>query len=218
MDCSHTTTMDDGDLSWSDSHSMDSDDLQAMQHHQPHWMVSLSNLSASSSASFTHTGQLSPISNGMDASSTTTSSASDSPPDQTLPHPAWTMTFAANDHSDKDAPHDIAWEQGSDDILVAPKLEPLDDDDICMDDLKGAPLTPIPTASNDPAPAPPRVKRPRGRPRKHPVTPTIAAMNKTTKGRSKTGCLTCRKRKKKCDEAKPRCEQQPPMPLVSRVR
>lgn len=28
---------------------------------------------------------------------------------------------------------------------------------------------------------------------------------KTTKGRSKTGCLTCRKRKKKCDEAKPRC-------------
>lgn len=24
--------------------------------------------------------------------------------------------------------------------------------------------------------------------------------------RTKTGCLTCRKRKKKCDEAKPECE------------
>lgn len=46
-------------------------------------------------------------------------------------------------------------------------------------------------------------KRPRGRPRKHPVLPE--STNKVTKGRSKTGCITCRKRKKKCDEAKPRC-------------
>ncbi|ELR04565.1 hypothetical protein GMDG_06850 [Pseudogymnoascus destructans 20631-21] len=46
-------------------------------------------------------------------------------------------------------------------------------------------------------------KRPRGRPRKHPIVPE--SINRITKGRSKTGCITCRKRKKKCDEAKPRC-------------
>ena len=53
-----------------------------------------------------------------------------------------------------------------------------------------------------------KTKRPRGRPRKHPLTPAVNA-NKSTKGRSKTGCITCRKRKKKCDEAKPRCKSFP---------
>ncbi|KZF21761.1 hypothetical protein L228DRAFT_159356 [Xylona heveae TC161] len=47
-------------------------------------------------------------------------------------------------------------------------------------------------------------KRPRGRPRKHPK-PAIDVVPKITKGRSKTGCLTCRRRKKKCDEARPIC-------------
>mgnify|MGYP001569234165 CR=1 FL=1 len=51
--------------------------------------------------------------------------------------------------------------------------------------------------------SPMAAKRPRGRPRKHPVVPE--SINKVTKGRSKTGCITCRKRKKKCDEMKPRC-------------
>lgn len=51
--------------------------------------------------------------------------------------------------------------------------------------------------------SPVAAKRPRGRPRKHPVVPE--STNKITKGRSKTGCITCRKRKKKCDETKPRC-------------
>ncbi|MBE3049661.1 Zn(II)2Cys6 transcription factor [Candidatus Bathyarchaeota archaeon] len=50
-----------------------------------------------------------------------------------------------------------------------------------------------------------KAKRPRGRPRKHPITPVVDAI-KSAKGRSKTGCITCRKRKKKCDEAKPRCK------------
>lgn len=55
--------------------------------------------------------------------------------------------------------------------------------------------------------SPMMAKRPRGRPRKHPIVPE--SINKVTKGRSKTGCITCRKRKKKCDEAKPRCMLSP---------
>ena len=44
------------------------------------------------------------------------------------------------------------------------------------------------------------VPRKRGRPRKHPL-PTPGGQLKVTKGRSKTGCITCRRRKKKCDES-----------------
>lgn len=48
------------------------------------------------------------------------------------------------------------------------------------------------------------VKRLRGRPRKSPCVVINPAL-KSAKARSKTGCLTCRSRKKKCDEAKPTC-------------
>ena len=105
--------------------------------------------------------------------------------------------------------HQIAWDEGSDDGLMAPKLEPVDDDDFCMEDLQEAPSPPPALAllsqplGGAPEQQPP--KRPRGRPRKHPLLPTLTP-HKITKGRSKTGCLTCRKRKKKCDEAKPRCK------------
>jgi hypothetical protein len=47
-------------------------------------------------------------------------------------------------------------------------------------------------------------RRPRGRPRKHPK-PSPSPLSKPPKGRSKTGCITCRRRKKKCDERKPTC-------------
>jgi hypothetical protein len=47
--------------------------------------------------------------------------------------------------------------------------------------------------------------RKRGRPRKHPL-PTLGGQVKIAKGRSKTGCITCRRRKKKCDETKPACK------------
>ncbi|GME42961.1 C6 transcription factor [Neofusicoccum parvum] len=80
---------------------------------------------------------------------------------------------------------------------VVPKIEELDDDD---DSSKISPLT------EESAPSPDRavVKRPRGRPRKHPIAqPT--SITKPPKGRSKTGCITCRRRKKKCDETKPAC-------------
>lgn len=52
------------------------------------------------------------------------------------------------------------------------------------------------------ADTPVSVPRKRGRPRKHPL-PVPGAQSKIIKGRSKTGCITCRRRKKKCDEAKP---------------
>jgi hypothetical protein len=42
-------------------------------------------------------------------------------------------------------------------------------------------------------------------PRKHPK-PTANSMAKVVRGRSKTGCITCRKRKKICDETKPGCK------------
>ncbi|KAL6710443.1 hypothetical protein ACN47E_008491 [Coniothyrium glycines] len=49
-----------------------------------------------------------------------------------------------------------------------------------------------------------QIRRARGRPRIHPPrSPTTLA--KQAKARSKTGCTTCRKRKKKCDETKPFC-------------
>jgi hypothetical protein len=101
----------------------------------------------------------------------------------------------------EDVETESQWEQGSDDVLAVAKLEPVEDE-FNLHDLQTVP--PVDTAQG----AAPKPKRPRGRPRKHPLTPVVPA-NKVTKGRSKTGCITCRKRKKKCDEAKPRCESRP---------
>lgn len=77
---------------------------------------------------------------------------------------------------------------------VATKIEEFDNDD----ELRNVPPLPSPTGSGEPS------KRGRGRPRKNPLPP-IGAQQKVTKGRSKTGCITCRRRKKKCDETKPEC-------------
>lgn len=49
-------------------------------------------------------------------------------------------------------------------------------------------------------------KRGRGRPRKNPVNKKNSLTKPGAKGRSKTGCITCRKRKKKCGEEKPTCK------------
>lgn len=83
---------------------------------------------------------------------------------------------------------------------VIPKIEELDEDDLDMDDVKPSPTEDGTITS----PTRGVVKRPRGRPRKHPATPPSIS-NKPPKGRSKTGCITCRRRKKKCDETKPHC-------------
>ena len=81
---------------------------------------------------------------------------------------------------------------------ITPKIEELDD----VEELQQIKPT---DAGNDNARAtgiPASVPRKRGRPRKHPL-PGPNTQVKITKGRSKTGCITCRRRKKKCDETKP---------------
>jgi hypothetical protein len=184
-------------------------------HHFTSNPVSMSGPSTMSS--FSHTGQLSPISNGMDVSGGHADVAGSSGPSSTptMIHSAsasstdsWSMEYVGSDdmtgNNNSGSETDIHWEQSSDEIMTVPKLEPLDDDDFRLDDLKEVPSI-IPTDGTEGVPV--KVKRPRGRPRKHPLPP-IVTTNKITKGRSKTGCLTCRKRKKKCDEAKPRCESQ----------
>ena len=88
-----------------------------------------------------------------------------------------------------------------DEFLLEPKLEP-EDEDVNMDNVQETSVENTPSVSTVPVTG----KRPRGRPRKHPK-PLPEDKAKVTKGRSKTGCLTCRRRKKKCDETKPGCEQ-----------
>lgn len=152
------------------------------------------------------TGQLSPISTELDippvgigASSvptmihSATSSSAES----------WSTSYSDGADMGEDTENDVSWEKSSDDVLTVPKIEPLEDDGFQMDEVKEAPRTPMPDSNTVPA-LQAKLKRPRGRPRKHPLTPQVAT-NKIAKGRSKTGCITCRKRKKKCDEAKPRC-------------
>ncbi|PHH73412.1 hypothetical protein CDD80_3834 [Ophiocordyceps camponoti-rufipedis] len=102
----------------------------------------------------------------------------------------------------------VCVERCSDTSPVTPKLEPMDDD-INLSLVKLAPSTP-PTLRS-PVPNEPLAKqrRPRGRPRKMCLASPTGGTSKATNGRSKTGCITCRKRKKKCDEAKPRCTLSP---------
>jgi hypothetical protein len=86
---------------------------------------------------------------------------------------------------------------GSDEIV--PKLE---ETEVQLADVKTEPVSDeTPISPTEPV----RLRRARGRPRIHPPrSPTTAA--KQAKARSKTGCTTCRKRKKKCDETKPFCK------------
>ncbi|KJX98041.1 C6 transcription factor OefC like protein [Zymoseptoria brevis] len=74
------------------------------------------------------------------------------------------------------------------DILNAPKIEELDLNS--PDDLKDIEPSTALTAPKK-----------RGRPRKEP----FIGPQKASHARSKTGCGTCRRRKKKCDETKPSC-------------
>lgn len=121
------------------------------------------------------------------------------------------------DEADFNWDHEDGLPRDEDDMLLVPKIEPIDDDnDVNMADLSDVKESVVPeTPSSTSTPA--QVKRPRGRPRKHPK-PTAESLAKVAKGRSKTGCITCRRRKKKCDETKPGCKSDSmlsPVPPVS---
>ncbi|KAF2272141.1 uncharacterized protein EI97DRAFT_462241 [Westerdykella ornata] len=81
---------------------------------------------------------------------------------------------------------------------VLPKVEELE---LSLSDIKSeVAADALPISPTEPV----RVRRARGRPRIHPQrSPTTSS---SAKARSKTGCITCRKRKKKCDETKPFCQ------------
>ncbi|EGE80495.1 OefC protein [Blastomyces dermatitidis ATCC 18188] len=115
----------------------------------------------------------------------------------TSSHSSRTFSFAIISSPDTDITADD----------VTPKVEEIEDEQaVSLGEIKeqdhrdSDPRTcsgepPVPTAIEAP--------RKRGRPRKHPLpTPGQA---KVAKGRSKTGCITCRRRKKKCDETRPSC-------------
>ncbi|SPO07608.1 related to C6 zink-finger protein PRO1A [Cephalotrichum gorgonifer] len=206
------------DTLWSDNHSMSSEDghPSGPDHHthsaspsMPTWIIGHGHghghTHVQSPTSILHTGQLSPVSPGMDpyassASSSMVNSAASSYTD------SWSMMDGL---ANRDPEVNTPW---TSDDTPAPKVEIVDDDDFDMRLLEQVPLVDGGAQERGAGGAVAAVvdekgqkpKRPRGRPRKHPLTPVVTA-NKGAKGRSKTGCITCRKRKKKCDEAKPRC-------------
>ncbi|KAF1983487.1 hypothetical protein K402DRAFT_162654 [Aulographum hederae CBS 113979] len=92
---------------------------------------------------------------------------------------------------------------GPDEDDVVPKIEEIEEDELV--DAKIPLNDEQPESSASSSQSKNIVKRPRGRPRKHPKSPPITLLSKAPKGRSKTGCITCRRRKKKCDETKPSC-------------
>jgi hypothetical protein len=82
--------------------------------------------------------------------------------------------------------------EGDDGEIVSQDLIEVVDEDVVIGGGKEGAIQQSPMVASRTAP----VKRPRGRPRKHPIS----------KGRCRTGCFTCRRRKRKCNEAKPSCE------------
>ncbi|KAF2819697.1 hypothetical protein CC86DRAFT_412628 [Ophiobolus disseminans] len=118
------------------------------------------------------------------------SSASDSP--MTTPN------FDSTIFNNSDTRSESRLETRSRSNEVVPKLE---ETELQLADVKEESFGDDPPISPT---EPVRIRRARGRPRIHPPrSPTTLA--KQAKARSKTGCTTCRKRKKKCDETKPFC-------------
>ena len=121
------------------------------------------------------------------------SSASDSP--------LTTPNFDSNIFSTSDSQSDDRRDSRTSPDDVIPKVEEaeLDLADV-KEETDETPISPT---------EPVRIRRARGRPRIHPPrSPTT--LSKQAKARSKTGCTTCRKRKKKCDETKPFCKYRHP--------
>ena len=81
---------------------------------------------------------------------------------------------------------------------IAPKIEELDDG---INEAKASLKAEVELLEEEVV-----TRRPRGRPPKKPLIESALSVSKVSnKVRSKTGCFTCRRRKKKCDEAKPTC-------------
>ncbi|KAK3067603.1 hypothetical protein LTR53_015436 [Teratosphaeriaceae sp. CCFEE 6253] len=122
------------------------------------------------------------------------------PPDPTtLPRRRSTFsssTYSATSSSSPDFTTDAVITPDSEDDAessVVPKIEELDEEP--LDDLDDVKLAISPEQISVSGP------RKRGRPRKHP----LSEQKKASHVRSKTGCGTCRVRKKKCDESRPSC-------------
>jgi hypothetical protein len=107
----------------------------------------------------------------------------------------FTMVSSATS-SNRDPWSSSGWVEEEDDGDIVPKTELIDDVADFLDTKESEATSSTPIV---------QVKQPRGRPRKHPK-PTAETMAKVAKGRPKTGCITCRRRKKKCDETKPSCK------------
>ncbi|KAJ5266814.1 hypothetical protein N7478_009622 [Penicillium angulare] len=156
---------------------------------------------------------------GIDTLRASVSSASTgaSPDDTSTDSPDWTgVNDQSSSPADYDAQAHFSRSQNPDAYMfdahghphvqlddmsdLPPKVEEIEDDDI--QSVKPSDAGSVYDLESSGAPA--SVPRKRGRPRKHPL-PTPGNQAKITKGRSKTGCITCRRRKKKCDETKPAC-------------
>jgi hypothetical protein len=122
--------------------------------------------------------------------STSSASTGASTDDASIDSPDWNEKSFDQDQQLKGYSH---FDPQLEHIMEIPKVEELDELDDDLSSIKQADVE-----SGAPAPVP----RKRGRPRKHPL-PVPGGQAKVTKGRSKTGCITCRRRKKKCDETKP---------------
>ena len=138
-----------------------------------------------------------PTLSGIDTlrASTSSTSTGASPDDTSTESPDWPGT---DDDALKNYTRSHMLDPPFDMTDIPPKIEELDEE---LQNIKTSGVG-REQDQNDNAGAPVAVPRKRGRPRKHPL-PSPGGQPKITKGRSKTGCVTCRRRKKKCDETKP---------------
>lgn len=154
--------------------------------------------------------QLSSLPNSLSQNPPQPTTATTAPPSSSAAKPFAFGLFAAQHHPGSHHHH----YNHHPDMDVIPKIEELDkDDDLENTALQGEQQHHQQHQHHPPG-APVHVPRKRGRPRKHPLPVAGGGQVKITKGRSKTGCITCRRRKKKCDETKP-AYVKPPCPLAA---
>jgi hypothetical protein len=133
----------------------------------------------------------------MDPSSPTESDFTERGTTSYVASSQWSSTGSSSspEHADSVITPDSDDSNDSSDITIGPKIEEVDDNEIGgLNGIEDAKLVTTNDSSIPPA-------RKRGRPRKHPISES----RKTAHTRSKTGCATCRRRKKRCDERKPGC-------------